>query len=312
MRRVSTGSLPAVAAYGVLKAAAAELLSRRHVDVRQRVRLARRPANCVRLRLVSRPSLSLWADRHEAHDGSSRGALPPRRSSRRSGRRSTSRRCSKGSCGCSRTRAPSTPASSTSSTATGSGSCSAPRRPRTRTSRAASSSSAARGLPGGRSTQAQGGVHPRERARGSAREVRRRSSKRSGSSRSSRSRSSASAAMPIGAITLDTVAPREFTDARGRVPRLERVARRRARSRTRSSTTRRGSGSSELEQLTELAEAVAAAETLDVLGPELVRRSARAARRRRRAPLPPRRRAGPAASAGSPSRPGASSPRRSG
>jgi GAF domain-containing protein len=77
---------------------------------------------------------------------------------------------------------------------------------------------------------------------------------------------------PIGAITLDTEAPREFTDSEveflaasaslvaGAIEnaQLYDEARRRV---------------DELEQLNELAEAVAVAETLDTLGPEIVRRS---------------------------------------
>jgi GAF domain-containing protein len=77
---------------------------------------------------------------------------------------------------------------------------------------------------------------------------------------------------PIGAITLDTEAPREFTDAEvgflvsggslvaGAIENAQLYDEMRQRV-------------GELEHLTELAEAVAAAETLETLGPEVVRRS---------------------------------------
>ena len=77
---------------------------------------------------------------------------------------------------------------------------------------------------------------------------------------------------PIGAITLDTEAPREFTDAEveflvagaslvsGAIENATLFDETRARV-------------AELEQLTELAEAVASAESLEALGPEVVSRS---------------------------------------
>jgi GAF domain-containing protein len=77
---------------------------------------------------------------------------------------------------------------------------------------------------------------------------------------------------PIGAITLDTEAPREFTDAEaeflvssaslvaGAIENAQLYDEMRQRVR-------------ELEHLTELAEAVVGADTLDALGPEVVRRS---------------------------------------
>jgi GAF domain-containing protein len=76
----------------------------------------------------------------------------------------------------------------------------------------------------------------------------------------------------IGAITLDTVAPREFTDSEVDflVASASLVAGAIENAQLYDETRQRVS---ELEQLTELAEAVAAAETLDVLGPELVRRA---------------------------------------
>ena len=77
---------------------------------------------------------------------------------------------------------------------------------------------------------------------------------------------------PIGAITLDTEAPREFTDSE--VEFLDAsaslVAGAIENARLYDETRQRVS---ELEQLTELAEAVAAAETLEVLGPEVARRA---------------------------------------
>jgi GAF domain-containing protein len=77
---------------------------------------------------------------------------------------------------------------------------------------------------------------------------------------------------PIGAITLDTEAPREFTDAEVEflVASASLVAGAIENARLYDETRQRVS---ELEQLTELAEAVAAAETLDVLGPEVARRA---------------------------------------
>ena len=78
----------------------------------------------------------------------------------------------------------------------------------------------------------------------------------------------------IGAITLDTVAPREFTDAEVEflVASASLVAGAIENAQLYDETRRR---LSELEQLTELAEAVAVAETLDALGPEVVRRAQR-------------------------------------
>ena len=99
---------------------------------------------------------------------------------------------------------------------------------------------------------------------------------------------------PIGAITLDTEAPREFTDAEVEflVSSASLVAGAIENARLYDETRQRVG---ELEHLTELAEAVAAAETLDVLGPEVVRPQPRAARRAARPALPPRRRRGAAA-----------------
>src|SRR5207248_7415712 len=76
----------------------------------------------------------------------------------------------------------------------------------------------------------------------------------------------------IGVITLDTVAPREFSDAEVDflVASASVVAGAIENAQLYDETRQR---LSELEQLTELAEAVAAAETLDVLGPEVARRS---------------------------------------
>jgi GAF domain-containing protein len=76
----------------------------------------------------------------------------------------------------------------------------------------------------------------------------------------------------IGAITLDTVAPREFTDSEVDflVASASLLAGAIENAQLYDETRQRVS---ELEQLNELAEAVAAAETLDVLGPELVRRA---------------------------------------
>ena len=121
----------------------------------------------------------------------------------------------------------------------------------------------------------------------------------------------ASAATPIGAITLDTVAPREFTDAEVEflVASASLVAGAIENAQLYDETRQR---LSELEQLTELAEAVAAAETLDVLGPELVGARAAAARRRGGAPLPAATRTASGCSAAWRSRRGATSPRRSG
>ena len=77
---------------------------------------------------------------------------------------------------------------------------------------------------------------------------------------------------PIGAITLDTVAPREFTDAEVEflVSSASLLAGAIENARLFDETRQR---LGELEQLTEFAEVVAAADTLDALGPELVDRS---------------------------------------
>jgi len=77
---------------------------------------------------------------------------------------------------------------------------------------------------------------------------------------------------PIGAITLDTEAPREFTDAEVEflISSASLVAGAIENARLYDETRQRVG---ELEHLTELAEAVAVADTLDVLGPEVVRRS---------------------------------------
>jgi putative methionine-R-sulfoxide reductase with GAF domain len=77
---------------------------------------------------------------------------------------------------------------------------------------------------------------------------------------------------PIGAITLDTEAPREFTDGEVEflVSSASLVAGAIENAQLYDETRRRVQ---ELEHLTELAEAVAVAETLDALGPEVVRRS---------------------------------------
>ena len=77
---------------------------------------------------------------------------------------------------------------------------------------------------------------------------------------------------PIGAITLDTEAPREFTDSEVEflVASASLVAGA-IENATLYDETRQRVG--ELEQLTELAEAIASAETLDVLGPEIARRA---------------------------------------
>jgi GAF domain-containing protein len=77
---------------------------------------------------------------------------------------------------------------------------------------------------------------------------------------------------PIGAFTLHTVAPREFTDAEVGflVSSASLVAGAIENARLFYETRQRVG---ELEHLTELAEAVAAADTLDVLGPEVVKRS---------------------------------------
>ena len=76
----------------------------------------------------------------------------------------------------------------------------------------------------------------------------------------------------IGAITLDTEAPREFTDAEVEllVSSASLVAGAIENARLYEETRQRVA---ELEQLTELAEAVAAAEALEELGPEVVRRT---------------------------------------
>ena len=77
---------------------------------------------------------------------------------------------------------------------------------------------------------------------------------------------------PIGAITLDTVAPREFTDAEVEflVASASLVAGAIENARLYDETRQRVG---ELEHLTELAEAAAAADTLDTLGPDVVGRS---------------------------------------
>jgi GAF domain-containing protein len=77
---------------------------------------------------------------------------------------------------------------------------------------------------------------------------------------------------PIGAFTLHTVAPREFTDAEVEflVTSASLVAGAIENARLYDESRQRVH---ELEHLTELAEAAAAAETLDALGPEVVARS---------------------------------------
>jgi GAF domain-containing protein len=77
---------------------------------------------------------------------------------------------------------------------------------------------------------------------------------------------------PIGAFTLHTVAPREFTDAEVGflVSSASLVAGAIENARLFDETRQRVG---ELEHLTELAEAVAVADTLDLLGPEVVQRS---------------------------------------
>jgi GAF domain-containing protein len=77
---------------------------------------------------------------------------------------------------------------------------------------------------------------------------------------------------PVGAFTLHTVAPREFTDAEVGflVSSASLVAGAIENARLFDETRQRVG---ELEHLTELAEAVAVADTLDVLGPEVVERS---------------------------------------
>ena len=77
---------------------------------------------------------------------------------------------------------------------------------------------------------------------------------------------------PIGAITLDTEAPREFTDSEVvlLVSTASLVAGAIENARLYDEMRLRVG---ELEHLTELAEAVAAAETIEALGPEVVRRS---------------------------------------
>ena len=78
----------------------------------------------------------------------------------------------------------------------------------------------------------------------------------------------------IGAITLDTVAPREFTDAEAEflVSAASLVAGAIENARLYDEMRQRVS---ELEQLTQLADAVAAAETVEELGPEVIERSQR-------------------------------------
>ena len=112
---------------------------------------------------------------------------------------------------------------------------------------------------------------------------------------------------PIGAITLDTEAPREFTDAEVEflVSSASLVAGAIENARLYDEMRQRVG---ELEHLTELAEAVAAAETLDALGPEVVRRSRELLRRRSRPPLPPRRRRRAAAASAGRLRRGAEAP----
>ena len=77
---------------------------------------------------------------------------------------------------------------------------------------------------------------------------------------------------PIGAITLDTEAPREFTDAEVEflVASASLVAGAIENAQLHDEMRRRVS---ELEQLTELAETLAGADKLEVLGPEVVRRA---------------------------------------
>jgi GAF domain-containing protein len=77
---------------------------------------------------------------------------------------------------------------------------------------------------------------------------------------------------PIGAFTLHTVAPREFTDAEVEflVTSASLVAGAIENARLYDESRQRVH---ELEHLTELAEAAAAADTLDALGPEVVGRS---------------------------------------
>jgi GAF domain-containing protein len=77
---------------------------------------------------------------------------------------------------------------------------------------------------------------------------------------------------PVGAFTLHTVAPREFTDAEVEflVTSASLVAGAIENARLYDETRQRVH---ELEHLTELAEAAAAADTLDVLGPGVVARS---------------------------------------
>ena len=98
---------------------------------------------------------------------------------------------------------------------------------------------------------------------------------------------------PIGAITLDTEAPREFTDSEVvlLVSTASLVAGAIENARLYDEMRLRVG---ELEHLTELAEAVAAAETVEALGPEVVRRS-RDLLGRVGAPLPAGRRRGAAA-----------------
>ena len=99
---------------------------------------------------------------------------------------------------------------------------------------------------------------------------------------------------PIGAITLDTEAPREFTDSEVEllVSTASLVAGAIENARLYDEMRLRVG---ELEQLTELAEAVAAAETIEALGPEVVRRGRELLGAASRSPLPARRRRGAAA-----------------
>ena len=81
----------------------------------------------------------------------------------------------------------------------------------------------------------------------------------------------------IGAITMHTEAPREFTAEEVELLASTRLARGRARSRTRACTRRRGGGCGELEHLTELAETLARAQQLGEVLPAVADADARAA-----------------------------------
>ena len=113
------------------------------------------------------------------------------------------------------------------------------------------------------------------------------SSRRSGSSRSSPCPSSGARASAIGAITAHTEAPREFTDDEVDflVSSASLVAGAIENARLYEETRRRVA---ELEQLTELAEAIARAEALDELLPGCRARAPRLLRRRRVPRLPAR------------------------